>query len=323
MKGKYRIIVENKNVRYDFEIRRNITIIKGDSATGKTTLVDMISEYEDDGEESGIHLVCDVPCHVIDRKNWKNNIQSYNNSIIFIDEGNKFISSIEFAETVKGSDNYFVIVTRESLEALPYSIDEIYGIRNSGKYGSLKQIYNEMYKIYTHTLLENKIKPKLIIVEDSKSGYQFFSSVINDKKTACISADGKSNIYKCLKNNADKFESILVIADGAAFGSECDKVMTYVNDKNWCHVYLPESFEWLILKSGIIKDSQLKDILEQPYSYIDSIKYVSWERFFTALLIEKAAGTYLEYSKSKLNDAYVNGIVKERVLETMRGINLI
>lgn len=34
MKGKYRIIVENKKIKYDFEIRRNITIIKGDSATG-------------------------------------------------------------------------------------------------------------------------------------------------------------------------------------------------------------------------------------------------------------------------------------------------
>ena len=46
MKGKYRIIVENKKIRYDFEVKRNITIIKGDSATGKTTLADMIAEYE-------------------------------------------------------------------------------------------------------------------------------------------------------------------------------------------------------------------------------------------------------------------------------------
>ncbi|MDE5892733.1 MAG: Fis family transcriptional regulator, partial [Acetatifactor sp.] len=38
MKGKYRVIVENKNIKYDFEIKRNITIIKGDSATGKTAL---------------------------------------------------------------------------------------------------------------------------------------------------------------------------------------------------------------------------------------------------------------------------------------------
>ena len=45
MKKSYRIIVSNATIRYDFTIRRNITIIKGDSATGKTTLVEMIREY--------------------------------------------------------------------------------------------------------------------------------------------------------------------------------------------------------------------------------------------------------------------------------------
>lgn len=33
MRGTHRIIVQNKRIRYDFEIRRNITIIRGDSAT--------------------------------------------------------------------------------------------------------------------------------------------------------------------------------------------------------------------------------------------------------------------------------------------------
>lgn len=45
MKGKYRIIVTAKRLRYDFEIRRNLTIIRGDSATGKMTLVDRNQEY--------------------------------------------------------------------------------------------------------------------------------------------------------------------------------------------------------------------------------------------------------------------------------------
>ena len=48
MKGKYKIVVSAKRLRYDFEIRRNLTIliiIRGDSATGKTTLIDMSQEY--------------------------------------------------------------------------------------------------------------------------------------------------------------------------------------------------------------------------------------------------------------------------------------
>ena len=54
MKGHYRIIIANAKVRYDFTIRRNITIIKGNSATGKTTLVEMIREYYEAGSGSGL-----------------------------------------------------------------------------------------------------------------------------------------------------------------------------------------------------------------------------------------------------------------------------
>ncbi len=43
--GAYHVIVQNSIVKYEFDIKRNITVIKGDSAMGKTVLVDMIREY--------------------------------------------------------------------------------------------------------------------------------------------------------------------------------------------------------------------------------------------------------------------------------------
>lgn len=148
MKGKYRVVVQNKRIKYDFELKRNITIIRGDSATGKTALVDMIREYYENGEDSGIELTCEKSCAVLEGRNWKSQLALLQNSIIFIDEGNTFVTSKEFAKEVQDSSNYYVIVTRESLATLPYAVDEIYGIRNSGKYGNLKQTYNEMYRIY-------------------------------------------------------------------------------------------------------------------------------------------------------------------------------
>ena len=45
MKGKHKVIVSTKRLKYEFELRRNLTIIQGDSATGKTTLVDMIRDF--------------------------------------------------------------------------------------------------------------------------------------------------------------------------------------------------------------------------------------------------------------------------------------
>lgn len=147
MKGEYRVFVQNRRVRYDFVIHRNITVIKGDSATGKTTLVNMIQEYQNGGADSGVSLVCAVPCVVLVGRNWKDQLSLYHNSIIFIDEGNSFTKSIEFAREVQASDNYFVIVSRESLSALPYSVKEIYGIRESDGDATAGTVHNEFYLI--------------------------------------------------------------------------------------------------------------------------------------------------------------------------------
>lgn len=119
-----------------------------DSATGKTTLVEMIREYYDSGEDSGIQLHCERPCRVLAGRDWKLVLDTVHEEIIFIDENNGFLLTDEFAKAVQESDNYYVIVTREGLPNLPYSVEEIYGIRESGKYGTLKQTYNELYHIY-------------------------------------------------------------------------------------------------------------------------------------------------------------------------------
>lgn len=75
MKGKYHIIVQNQRVRYEFDIKRNITIIRGDSATGKTTLIDLLRNYMNLGWESGILVNCKKKCYVIDGINWKTGYQ--------------------------------------------------------------------------------------------------------------------------------------------------------------------------------------------------------------------------------------------------------
>ena len=46
MTGKYDIEIYNKRVHYHLTVKRNITVIQGDSATGKTELLRMISDYE-------------------------------------------------------------------------------------------------------------------------------------------------------------------------------------------------------------------------------------------------------------------------------------
>ena len=123
MKGSHRIIVESRKVKYDFVIHRNITVITGDSGSGKTVLIDLIHDYGRYGADSGVFLSCDCPCKVIDSEDWERQIEETTGSIIFIDEGNRFLISKKFAQLVQGSDNYFVLATREKLPALPYSVN--------------------------------------------------------------------------------------------------------------------------------------------------------------------------------------------------------
>ena len=65
MKGKYTIKIHNKRVTYTVDLERNITVICGDSATGKTTLINSISFYEELGEKSGVTIESDKECHVL------------------------------------------------------------------------------------------------------------------------------------------------------------------------------------------------------------------------------------------------------------------
>lgn len=66
MKGIHKVVVGTKYLKYEFELRRNLTIIRGDSATGKTTLVDMIRTHMNDGESGPVTLNCDKGCYVVE-----------------------------------------------------------------------------------------------------------------------------------------------------------------------------------------------------------------------------------------------------------------
>ena len=206
MRGVHRVVVSSKRLRYDFQIRRNITIVRGDSATGKTTLVDMIWEYTNNPSGSPVELVCDKPCSVLTGTLWKEQLSGIRDSIVFIDEGNEFVRSADFAKEIQGTDNYYVIVSREALPALPYSVEEIYGIRTSGKYGTLKQSYHEFYRICGTDAVKTEVKPETVITEDRNSGYQFFQSICSEHDLECCSADGKSNIFRLLKERKEERE---------------------------------------------------------------------------------------------------------------------
>lgn len=307
MKGRYHFKVRSKRALFDFTIRRNITILKGDSATGKTTLLHMLYEYLRVGRESGFTVSSDASYFVYLRKevgrDWKDALFPLKNTIIFIEENNDFVFGRDFADFVKSSGNYFVLVNRAPFRMLPYSIHEIYEIITAGKRTDIRESYHEFKELYSHYPVVKHNKVENIITEDSCSGHQFFTTVFGTADV--VSADGNSNILPVIQTLVRG--DTLVIADGAAFGAMIENCLAYLETRIDLRVsiWLPESFEYLILKSGVIKGAELEAVLEEPADYIDSLQHESWEQFFTDLLISLTKDTAAKYSKEVLNKYYL------------------
>ena len=197
MIGKYDIEVVTRKVDYQLTVERNITILSGNSATGKSTLYRAIKQFENDGRASGIKLTCDRPCVILEGKNWENDLKEIKQSIVFVDEGAKFINTEEFATAIKKSDNYYVLITRQDLGNLPYSIHEIYEL-DTNRIGN--RMFCKQQQIYkSNNIAQNAIISK-IVTEDSKTGYEFYNEYAKTHNIQCEHADGKTNVSKKIVN---------------------------------------------------------------------------------------------------------------------------
>ena len=316
MRGTYEIKVSNVNVSFTLELERNITILSGDSATGKTTLIEMLRDFEESGRSSGVTVHCKRPCRVLTNADWEYRLNGIRDSIVFLDEGNAFVKSEAFARAIQSSSNYYVIVTRESLYQLPYSVNAILKLKTTGRRG---KSYGRAYPQYDHLAdpVGEISRIQEIVTEDSNAGHEMFDHIAAENHISCISAQGKSNVFSQLVNRtADR---VLVIADGAAFGSELEKIYRLMEAQpNKITLYLPESFEWLVLRSGILGSQTPKEILEHPSDNIESSLYFSWEQYFTDLLIQLTHDTVLHYSKNRLNPSYLQPANVAKVLRAMQ-----
>lgn len=319
MHGRYRIRIKNSRNTYSFELRRNITVLRGESGRGKTTLFDMIHEYNRFGKNSGVSISCDREIIAIDGNQWEEDILAHPSAIIVIDEDSHFIRSRDFARTVQGSDNYYLLITRNYLAELPISVDEIYELTGS-KNKKFKRVYREIDRMYDHPSSRYlPFIPEIVVTEDNRSGYQFFKQVAEKAGIQCVSAEGKTKIFKKISQYTDR--NVVVIADGAAFGAEInDFVEQQKLRPRKLALFLPESFEWIVLKSGVIQGIEPSRI-EQPELYADSAKFMSWEQYFTELLINETKGIdYLRYKKSKLAGFYLQEKTAEMIRKEIKGI---
>jgi hypothetical protein len=333
--GRYNIEITYGELSYQFTISRNLTVIKGNSGTGKTTLYDAITEYnrylglvENVYEQSGIKIK-------INGKALTNNsdvklisysdqdVNNIQNTIVLIDELDVKFKFKSIENIVQKKDCYFIIITRRSLASLSYSVEEIYTLNT--KIDKLCSKMTSLLPMYSSNKKLGEID--LLIIEDSKSGYEFFSKIC--KPNTVISGSSKSTITKFItkslipelivKETVDYtqlvqsiagviYSSVGIIIDAAAFGYNIEEIYNLHREiPTWLRILTPESFEWLMLNSTLFtNDKYVQDRIEAPYNYADSKLYISWEKFFTEVLDHSYRSIFkISYKKGRKLDSRI------------------
>ena len=280
-------------------------------------MIQIINDYLSGRTGPGTDVVCKKKCAVLsgDLESVLIRLERLSDAVVFVDEQEHFLYSKRFAAAVLKSNCYFVFITRDDLHMLPYSVNEIYCLKNSGYYQNTRQVYNSLHQIYPKSHDHNTITPEVILTEDSNAGYQMFHAICTENQISCTSAEGKSNIASYLLSN--KNDCIFAIVDGAAFGADIKSVMHALTINTHSYVWTPESFEYLILQSGIFHEETLQKILNSPGEYIESGDFSSWERFFTRLLEELTKNTIYAYNKKHLNPNYLTKGNLEKMKHTL------
>lgn len=318
MFGSIDVTIESSKVNYDLTLERNVTVITGNSGKGKSVLVNMVRDAKDPSLK--IKIICDVPCIAIN-DDTIDKLSTIKNSVIFIDEFDTDVTSKTLANYIKNSSNYFVIVTRESLYQIPYSIKSIYTINNIGKYSKIGRTYNTIESKYKASKSIAFEKFDRVIVEDSGAGFNCLSKIYGEDK--CVTAEGNSSVFSTISSLSKEFNSVIVVVDGAAFGAYMSSCYFRIKYDIELLIYAPESFEYLLLSTGKYDELQphlrdyiilptVAEILDSPGMFVDSSVYESWEQFFTAVLNNVSSLINETYHKNVganyFSDSMLNGV---------------
>lgn len=154
MKGRYFLEIKSRKVFYQLDIERKVTVIKGNSGTGKTFLIRMISDYVELGKDSGVHIQKSGEYDIKvfeNRTDWAQELERVHDTIIFVDEDVRYLYEKNFQLLFQTADCYIVIVSRSGMfRQLPYAIASVYELRTQ-KDG--KTFITRLYRIYEEKLL--------------------------------------------------------------------------------------------------------------------------------------------------------------------------
>lgn len=137
--------LKDKFVTYEFELYDKYTLLKGDSAKGKTSLFKLIADYyraPDSVQCTGYKKLRDLP-FTKEISEIKSALYSNSEYVFIMDENHPLLQMKGFEQLLKQSDNYFIIISREEIfKDLPIHLHSIVTIKESGTFHTFEPLYS-------------------------------------------------------------------------------------------------------------------------------------------------------------------------------------
>lgn len=299
--------MQYRNYKIDLRLKDKITVLTGESASGKSTLHKVLRSPADarlivvsDNRFNIMFLDSDQTLRLVTRSGL---FDEYN--IYIIDE-----NTIDFDDNLaimmqKSPDTYFIVITRTELRNLNYSIT------------ALKQLVTEkdgISRLHNHMGIAKRTRyeleynrPSICIIEDKGKAFEWFKSLFERSGIEMdLTCGGKEQVCDTAIEYLSKTNGyILLIFDECSFGS-CYKKLENIIEKFGNRLFILsnyKSWEYLILRSNFYR-SQMRqydidsEVFEEKFYEIQLDKLSSQVGNFTRISHNKIG--------SKLSKCYTN-----------------
>lgn len=295
------ITIKSKSLEFYAEIKDRVCVLVGDSGIGKTTMYNILRRRKQppdtevsiviDGQEidsNSIFMMNDAAGFINLHRSANTHLKYM--KLLFLVDDDTSEQSEEARYLLSTTVNaHFIFITREEkIYNVNYDIRSIYTLELSEN--GTKHITKRLLDEFGHRSYpdELRFKDTLIVSEDSKAGFQFYSKLcklevvpISDSRG---NISGKDSLVRMLERFDLRNKTVVLFMNWCSFGTNFNKLLNLKRrcGENTDFIFNENilSFEHLLLTTNLLK-SRLND---KPLDSITVDRTMSYEKQFQHIL---------------------------------------
>lgn len=309
-----RIRCETKSINYEFYIYGRLSVIYGESGTGKTTYANIfgspknkedykpgkfLDRLKGNGFDGDVKVECDRNVYALTEGQLQNFLMpsweySLDNSVVILDEyeyGTKTIYNTLIKILNKFKDCYVICIGRVLRHMQKLSVNSLYKIIRD-------KSTNTNHIVPAYSAQPANKDTNLIMVADSTSGFDFYKNYYKDSEMNVISCYGNSKVPKVLYILPLDYVKPYIICDALSYAiyyQDTEAILSKLGDNYLpCpsdRIFAPESFEYLVWNSNWINK---RDISVPTDTIFDNAGFISEEKLYDNIfeVFKNSCGKY-------------------------------